>query len=148
LNLPSYKKHKDHNIRLESAYLAVKVLLETNLYPAHKKELLSICIWKITEADGKYKTRFMSENAINEFNQKNLQHEHVVERQFLVNELLNNPSDYKNTLSKALACIVTKEEHKKLTFATKENKNLQGWKRYKFIGIKVFDLLEQIELKV
>jgi len=44
--------------------------------------------------------------------------------------------------------MVTKEEHKKLTLATRENKNLQGWDRYKFTNLKVYDLLNQIEFKV
>jgi hypothetical protein len=148
LNLPNYNKHRDHDIRLESAFCAVKGLLEIELYPAHKKKLLSDCIWIITEVDGKYKTRFRSEGAINESNQKNLRHEHVFERQFIVDELLSNPSDYEKILLQAVACVVTKEEHERLTSATNKDKNLQGWDRYKFTNIKVFDLLEQIEYKV
>ena len=148
MNLPKYKKHKDHDERLKSAYLAVKVLLETDLYLSHKKELLSICIWKITEVDGKYTTRYMSEGAITENNKKNLNHEHVVERQFIINELLNNPSDYETILSKAIGCTVTKDEHKELTFITKQNVGIQGWDRYKFINLKVFDLSKQEQLKV
>ena len=51
---PEYKKHKDHEKKIKSAITAIKAILPLELYLAHKKELLSICIWKITEADGKY----------------------------------------------------------------------------------------------
>lgn len=70
-----------------------------------------------------------------------------MERKYLVNELLNNPKDYKKILNQAVACIVTKDEHKILTAYSRDN-NVQGWERYKKANIKVFDLLNQLELRL
>ncbi len=53
--LPIYKPHPDRDMRISSAILAIQHIAPLNLYLAHKKELLSVCIWKITEADGKKK---------------------------------------------------------------------------------------------
>ena len=86
--MPEYREHKDRTKRIESAIIAINALLPLELYPAHKRELLGICIWKITEADGKMKVRYWSEGSI--VNEKaRLQHEHVHERKELISRLLN-----------------------------------------------------------
>jgi hypothetical protein len=56
-----FRRH-DADARIESAIAAIRALLPVPLLPAHKRELLSICIWKVTEADGgKYGTRYRSD---------------------------------------------------------------------------------------
>ena len=98
MNLPEYSKHKDHDEIIASAYLAVKTILHTPLYPRHKRDLIDICIWKISEVDGKYRTRFMSLGAVQDYMRGDLRHEHVVERKKLVDELIDNPDDYEKIL--------------------------------------------------
>lgn len=144
--LPEYKKHKDFDKRIKSAYLAISEILKLDLYFSHKKELLSTCIWKITEANGKYSTRFISEKALEQIkNKSNIQHEHVFERKYLIEKLLETPSLSEETLNNAIACLVTKDEHKLLTNISKNN--LQGWDRYIEANIKVYDLINQCEYK-
>ena len=133
---PTYTKHKDHDARIKSAITAITAIVPLDLYTAHKKELLSVCIWKITEADGKAKVRYWSEGSINNKNEK-LQHEHVYERKELI-QLLMNGDPVEEVVKNAIACMVTREEHQALT-----RSNHSGWQRYKDIGIRVYDAQTQ-----
>jgi len=129
MTLPEYKPHPERTDRIESAKLAIEAIVPLGLYPAHKKELLSVCLWKITEADGKMKVRYWSEGARSTA-KSNLQHEHVHERRELVERLLSGES----VIVDAIACIVTKEEHVTLGKSPKS-----GWERYHDAGIRVYD---------
>ena len=132
MTLREYKPHPDREDRIQSAKDAISAIVPLNLYPAHKKELLDVCIWKITEADGKLRVRYWSEGALSAA-KKDLRHEHVFERRELVQRLLNGePTD--TVVSDAIACIVTKQEHIKLGASLKS-----GWERYLDAGIRVFD---------
>jgi len=106
-----------------------------DLYPSHKKELLSICIWKITQADGKYKVRYWSEGAVSAEKRK-LQHEHVVERKELIQRLLAG-EEVDLVVADAIACIVTEEEH-----ALLGKSQASGWSRYRDAGIRVYDSMD------
>lgn len=134
---PIYKEHKDRKERIASAVAAIKAILPLDLYLAHKKELLSVCLWKITEADGKLKVRYWSEGALINPEGK-LQHEHVNERKRLITRLLDGES-VESVIADVIACIVTQEEHKLLT-AQKSD----GWDRYRGSNIGVFDIKDQI----
>ena len=114
--MPIYEEHKDRSKRIQSAITAIEALLPLNLYLAHKKELISVCIWKITEADGKAKVRYWSNGAITDENGK-LIHEHVYERKELISILLSGEA-VKSVTEDAVACMVTDKEHTKLTRST------------------------------
>jgi hypothetical protein len=134
--MPVYKQHKDREQRISSAVTAINALLPLDLYAAHKRELLGICIWKITEADGKTKVRYWSKGAIGGDRQA-LQHEHVHERKELIHRLLSGePVDV--VIKDAVACMVTKEEHRRLGQSDES-----GWFRYNEAGIQVYDSREQ-----
>jgi len=146
--MPEYKTHKNHEWILKSAYLAVQALLPLDLYPQHKRQLIDVCIWKITEVDGKYKTRYRSEGSLHINDLSKLNHEHVVEKKYLIDQLLENPKNFSNILDTAIGCVVTRQEHSILTSLTKQNPSLQGWERYKTAEIKVFDLQTKNELEL
>jgi hypothetical protein len=141
MKIPEYKMHKDHEAIKKSAYLAIKSILQLDLYPMHKRELIDTCIWKITEVDGKYRTRYRSEAALNIKKAKELHHEHVIERKYLIDQILANPADFYSSLDRAVGCVVTRKEHSLLSLLSKQNPTLNGWERYKVAKIKVFDLL-------
>jgi len=130
--LPIYLPHKDKDDRLRSAKLAISSLLKLDLYPSHKRELVSVCIWKVTEADGKLKVRYWSQGAV-EAGKKDLRHDHVYERKELIDRLLDD-EPVERVYSDMVACIVTKNEHASLS-----KSNLSGWNRYKDTNIKVYD---------
>lgn len=102
-----------------------------------KKRLMDELIWKIGEApNGKYKVRYRSEGAMNIKDVKKLHHEHVISRKRLKEELVDakNLKEVNRIINKIETCIVTRKEHKKL-----DNK-IEGWKRYRDAGVKVFDV--------
>lgn len=132
---PNYVQHKDRDARISSAIKAIEAILPLDLYSAHKKELLSVCIWKITEADGKSKVRYWSDGAV-ENQSTNLQHEHIHERKELIIRLLSGEA-VRSVVADAVACMVTREEHIQLGASSK-----LGWHRYKDTGIRVYDAEE------
>ena len=116
---------------------AIEAIIPLDLYPAHKKELLSVCLWKITEADGKMKVRYWSEEATSSA-KSDLQHEHVHERRELIERLLKG-EQIESVINDAIACIVTKKEHLILG-----KSGMSGWDRYLDTGIRVYDSKEQV----
>lgn len=142
IELPAWKPHKDSEARKQSALFIAEALLSAreNIYKSHLRELLSIAVWKHTESDGKYTTRYRSLGAINSPGEK-LNHEHVVTRKSLVDALLNEPDRFAEILESATACTVLEEEHRRIMQVEKEDKNLRGWDRYRAAKIPVYDLL-------
>lgn len=120
---------------IESASSAVQqILAMEQILEKHKRELLSAMIWKISEANGKWNTRYFSENALNNAGAR-LQHEHVVTRKSLIDKLLARPEDFQTILEQIIACVVTTDDHKALSMFDSE----EGWERYKKAGLKVWD---------
>jgi hypothetical protein len=123
------------------------VVKNKNVILRHKKEVISVMIWKITEAhgnstNGKYRIRYRSEGVLNEKDGK-VQHEHVYTRKQLISEILDNPDNLEKILQRAIGYLVTEEEHDRLS---KINEGIVGWERYKKAGIKVRDMLANKDL--
>lgn len=122
---------------IESAASAVRqILAMEDVIEKHKREMLSDMIWKISEANGRWNTRYFSEGVLKDDDAK-LQHEHVVTRKQIIDQLLENPEKYKTILKQVTACVVTTDEHQRL------NNSESGWERYKQSGIRVWDRLEE-----
>src|SRR5204863_9144842 len=117
--------------KLASARVLIETLLTLRgkVRPQHLRKMLSHALWFVTQADGgKYGIRYCTKAAIGQ-PIKNLHHEHVHTRKSLVTALLDGePID--DVLARAIACVVTRPEHKLL-------KAGDGWDRYS--GIKVID---------
>jgi hypothetical protein len=139
-----FTRHPDADVRIESAKLAIRTLLRLRLYPSHKKDLLTVCLWKLTEAEGrgKYGTRYFSRRALSS-PRTEWQHEHVFERKKLVALLLEDPARLDEVAEVAVGCVVTKEEHRRLTMADRQRPDLNGWERYQAAGIEVVDRMTQ-----
>jgi hypothetical protein len=136
----NYRTHPDADKRIGSAIAAAKAIVRLDLYPAHKRELLSICIWKITEAApmSKYQTRYRS-RATESASESELAHDHVFQRKSLIDAMLKNPDSVDPILRSAVACVVTRSEHDALTRISREFPDLDGWERYKRAGIEIVD---------
>ena len=141
IDLPTWSHRSDSEQRIQSALILTRAALDVRdqLLPLHLRESLSNAIWKYTECDGKYSTRFRSRGAI-EFPKEKLNHEHVLTRKLLITELLQNPDDYIAIMQKAVGCTVLRTEHLLLGSVEKENPLLVGWDRYREAGIEVYDL--------
>lgn len=138
----AFKPHPQAEERVRSAKTAIEALLALDIYPSHKRELLSICLWKLTEAEarGKYNLRFQTPAAL-EASPRELQHEQVVERKRVVEALMAEPDRLEEILRDVVGCAVTREEHQRLTQLSRERPDLEGWARYEAAGITVIDLV-------
>lgn len=137
--------HSQAEARTRSAIVLIKLLLQKTLdvIPEHRKELLNIALWKLTEAEGmhKHRTRFCSEAALSA-SKKDLRHDHVFQRSLMIHSLMTSSREEVDCiLAKAVACTITHYEHTLLN----EHKRLDGWKRYEAAGIKVIDMSQTSE---
>jgi hypothetical protein len=145
--IKTWKPHKDADARVESAKAFIRLLLEQRPpegLEIHLKELLDVLVWKLTEAHGKWNTRFISKAALVATKEK-LQHEHVHERKALISELLQGSDRIESVAAKAIGCVVTKTEHDRLTLVSRERPELQGWARYEAAGVEVIDRVNIFE---
>ena len=113
----------------------------------HYRELLSILVWKWTEAHGKYRgCRYWSQAAL-AATKDDWCHEHVVPRRLLVDAVRDladpSPDAVRDLLERmAVACVVTRAEHDALPEAAWEELLEDPWARYRRAGIEVVDTLQ------
>jgi hypothetical protein len=123
---------------IESAIRAIEGALALPILDRHKRDIINGMLWKITEAGGKYRTRFRSRASLDDPSAKPI-HEHVFTRKHLTDEIMANPSRAREVLASAIGCVVTAEEHRRLAEAERKDPALRGWDRYKAAGIEVVD---------
>lgn len=143
--LPGYVPHPEREVRIRSAVSAIEALLPVDLYARHKQELISLCLCKITEADGKWNTRYRTQAASWEASPSNLRHEHVFSRRGLVERLVESPTHLDGILRSVIGCVVTTKEHALLKVFSHKHPDLDGWSRFEKAGVKVLDLLTEAE---
>lgn len=141
IDLPNWVPRKDSEHRKRSAVLLAKMIvgIKDELTSSHLREFLSNTIWKYTECDGKYTTRYRSRGAILHPKEK-LNHEHVLTRKFLVDQIIAEPTRIEEIFERAIGCTVLRSEHKLITKAEQLNPTLFGWDRYLAAGVEVWDL--------
>lgn len=128
--------------KVASARELVNVALrDTEMLLTHRKHLLKLAQWWVTEADGKWKTRFRSVRVIklaqeDPNSHEPINHEHVYGRAELAERMLEDPSKVGSILELCIGCIVTVDEHRRLSAL----RNRQGWDRYRAAGIGVHDM--------
>lgn len=143
MEYPPYQEAKDRAGLETSIVNAMQAILNADCVEAHKRDLLDICIWKWTEIDGKWNTRFRSEGAMKKENWKLVQHEHVFQRRNLIQQFLAQEDTIEALLNRAIGCLVTKREHELLTNLSQKERDIDGWERYRRAGIPVYDLKEK-----
>jgi hypothetical protein len=137
-----FSNHGDSEERRHSAISAIKALLAApNLYPTLRRELISLALGKLTEAEGmsKHRTRYRSQSSIGAPSNC-LRHDHVFGKKRMMEALIASPDRADNILGVAVGCTVTKEEHDSLHKLDRESPNSDGWDRYKQLGITVIDM--------
>ncbi|WP_127125448.1 hypothetical protein [Georgenia sp. SYP-B2076] len=131
-----------------SAYAIVRHLLElpSQVSVAHRRHMLTIALWKWTEATGvspysKYHIRYRSRAAMEVWRTADVHHEHVWPRAWLIDQLLARTAWSEGDLwafldTYGVGCVVTVEEHGRLGDG-------RGWDRYTEAGIEVVDVLSE-----
>ena len=144
--LSIYKESQHSHRTVASAkHLAMLVLKAENiLIEKHIKKILTEVLWMLSEANGKYDTRYRSSEVVRLAKEEptsevKIQHEHVFPRKGVIENILSqrqailaDPNLLDEILDKTVGCVVTEEQHKAL------RKTEDGWHRYK--GIEVLDM--------
>lgn len=140
--IPTFRPHARARERRESALALVRAIIPLDIEEPMKRKMLSHCLWYVTETEGtsKYKTRFMSRNAIGK-PAKALHHEHVFPRKRLIDEMLAYPPRAVEIAATAVGCTVTREEHARLELHGKAEAGVNGWQRYRKADIDVIDTM-------
>jgi hypothetical protein len=137
----SWKEPKNYHETMESFIHAASLILGSReILEKHKKNLLDTVVWKASEAGGKtkYDTRFVSESVYDADRARRsvkINFEHVRPKKKVIKDLLASPDKTKTILYNAMACTVTRDEHKLL-------KDGEDWDRYQAANIKVYDRFE------
>jgi hypothetical protein len=136
-----FKSHPQSEARKRSAVILIKRLLlekKPEVLPAHRRELLSVLLWKITEAESpKCKTRFQSLRASRCSEKVKLRHDHIFQRSKMIAALEKaSANKIDGILKNAFGCTVTIKEHNRLC---KFDKEYDGWARYRKARIKVIN---------
>ena len=137
----TFTPHPDASKRKTSAIALIELLLSVDkpeVMPKHLEELIDKMLWKITEADGKYNTRYRSERALRCDNTKLLAHEHVYPKRAMIKRLKSAKSDedVDQILSSAVGCTVMRDEHLLLHGFEHE----EGWDRYRKVNVGVMNI--------
>lgn len=114
---------------IESALTAIEYVLRMPIIVQHQRDLINGLLWAITQARGKYTTRYRSAGAQAAPAGTKLQHDHVTTRKHLVNEIMAHSERARAIAGTAIGCVVTREEHATLTRITREQPHLLGWDR-------------------
>lgn len=103
-----------------------------------KEELFRAVVWIVSELDGKYTTRFRSKAAL-EAPAGTVQHEHVFPMKDLwaIAQGRMKPAEL---LPLVAACVVTRDEHRKLSAYDRSPDAKFGWYRYIACKIPVEDM--------
>lgn len=135
-----FQSHPHSERRRNSATALLKLVLANKDAPdvmeEHVGRLLGELVWKLTEADGKYATKYKTTGAINCSDKSQLRHEHVYQRAKMIDALLNGQThEVDGILNDAIGCTVTIDEHRRLENCDHE----YGWERYRKAGLQVVD---------
>lgn len=130
-------------LRSSALELVRQILPMQGVHTRHHRELLSIALWKWTEAPGaaphpKYNLRYVSRGVL-AMDDAKVNHDHVWPRKWIIDELLSKNSWAPDALEDFLgtygiACVVTTDEHARLSGKTRT-----GWQRYVDAGVDVWD---------
>ena len=126
----------DVEARNASVKRAMQSLLGADLRPDDLRYLLDMGLWRYTEFDKnryKFAIRYRTA-AVLAPEPVVIEHEHVVGRRWLLDQIAREPDKLDDILQLAVACIVSKPEHDLLWAVVGF-----GWERYRAAGIDVID---------
>lgn len=133
--------------RTQSIRVLVRALCDPDLRVLQQDRsfLLNMALWRLTEFGRtnrlKYGIRYRSRQVVDGPSAA-ITHEHVVPRKWIVGALLQHPSYADDFLKCAVACVVTKDEHVRLSRVDR-NGSFFGWERYVVADIEVLDAAER-----
>lgn len=82
--------------------------------PRVQKMMLDRAVWLVVELTGNFYSRYRSEGTTSKVGVR-IQRDHIYTRRSLVAELLAGTQNIRSVIDRAKCCVVTKEEHDRLT---------------------------------
>ncbi len=101
-----------------------------------QKKMLNHAIWLVVESTGNFYSRFRSAGVLATPDAP-IQRDHIYPRKQLVGEALANEIDLADIVQRAQCCIVTKDEHVRLS---KISTTVQGHERYRLAEVEIHDM--------
>jgi hypothetical protein len=145
----SFESPADFAARLEMATKALEDIYRVDgpflLKREFRQKMFWPAVWWLTEAGGKYGTRYRSSAALQKSSITDLRHEHVFPIKHLF-YLSRHGLSLKDTLRFACGCLVTEDEHDRLSRRDRMDDPPLGWLRYAEAEIEVIDMLEKRKL--
>lgn len=135
-----YIRRVDFDTRLADVKKVLSSILQLDINYALKKRMVGYTIWEVAEyLSGNFKGRYRSKAAI--VPGTIIQRDHVNRKAGIVERWLASPEQMDSILDDIVHCVVTKDEHDRLTAYDKMNPDVDGWERYRVVGIEVMDML-------
>ncbi len=135
-----YEPAPDRAERLAAAIAAAEFAVsQKKMHHKMRHRILREATWETTEVDGKLTPRFRSPAAMAYIGPKPasmLRHDHVFTRAELIKRMLEPGADVAAVMSLAVGCLVTKDEHTRLTTFDKTH---HGWRRFLAAKVDVLD---------
>jgi hypothetical protein len=139
----STRKHRDPYFapadakqRLQEAVQLLSTLRDMPLHEKTKKKMLNHAIWLVVESTGNFYSKFRSAGVLAALDVP-IQRDHIYPRKQLVREVLANEIDLAEIVQRAQCCIVTKDEHDRLS---KISTTAQGRERYRLAEVEIHDM--------
>lgn len=140
----SFHERTDLNDRLTALKKVIVSLRDCNLPPDSKKRMLNHAIWEITKALGDFAPEFRSKGVLRGEIGTKIERDHVYKRKQIVAEILAN-KPLRRVLQRIVHCVVTKKEHTQLT---RVPNTVDGWLRYRYARIEVFQFRGKQPIRV
>lgn len=123
---------------LQSQLAAIEDMIATirdsQLPLSSKKRMLNHALWEISHVRGNYAPRFRSVNVLKANPGTKIERHHIYKRKKLVQDILREEEHLHSILLRVLHCVVTEEEHARLTAVPE---HLDGWDRYAYAKVAV-----------
>jgi hypothetical protein len=136
----TYVPAADIDVHLGEIAMLLDSLRKLPLDGKRLRRILKQAIWEVAYATGNTQSRFLgqyrSESVIQNIGLK-IERDHVHQMANLIEELLCADCDVQSIVLKSECCIITREEHLRLTSLPR---SIDGWERYRHAEIVVMDM--------
>lgn len=122
-----YTEPSELRPQLQAIENLIITIRDSTLTMSSKKRMLNHALWEVSHARGNYAPQFRSVSVVRSAVGTKIERDHVYKRKKLVQEILQQDEPLSSILSRVIHCVVTEEEHGRLT---RLPENIDGWERY------------------
>jgi hypothetical protein len=131
-----FRPRADLSQRLTDIVTVLAAIRPLEIHPATKREMLDRALWLVAELSGDFAPRHRSDGVLRTLGVK-IQRDHVFPRSNLIADILNGQEPLQQIVERAVCCLVTEDEHRRLSLAPPE---AVGWDRYRIAEVEVRDM--------